>query len=251
MRRKAHMIGIAGVALVLLVIGSGCSRADRAARVEGRGGGGGQEFTQPHVLTSGTYQGKITVPGDSSAEDAGNAAAAAEDAKPSFMGWLNGIYVFPAPRDRSPEAVPDPAAQPIPPCQGSARVVSGRELEESPHFIKTPSYLPPGTVEAEGAYGEACGSDIVLVSRQFQLRPYGESIGIVLRLGTKTAHVSASRERIVAGSLRGRPAIFIRPVTEEGFGSSHIFILEPYGLTQVGVTDLPFSELQKIAEGLR
>lgn len=235
--------------IVLTTFAAACSSS---ASSEGDVGSGPEAIEHPTPVTSGTYRSDAVGPGAASdAEARGNAAVkAAEEGKAMFQGWLNGMYVFPDYRDLPKGARPDPASRPGSPCGNLTREATTAEVKASPQFV-TPTYLPPGAYEITEPEGHACGDQIVMVGRQYQLQPSGVGIGIVRRVGTKLAQTSAPRDRIEVGRVNGHAAILVPPYNEEGFGNSTIFILDGDVLTQVGGLDLRFDELKKIAEGLR
>lgn len=238
--RRCLPVAIAG--LVLL----GACGTGKAT--DGVGGASGLEYPTPHVLTSGDYKNPVIGP---EAEARGNEAARAEDAKPKVMAWINGIYLWPDYRDLTPGQEPDPSGNPKPPCPGKARIPSEEELRASPYFIQTPEYLPPGAVEPEGSYGEACGNRLIGMSRHFDVGHTGSSIGIVRRIGTRAAQYSTSADRVSSGTINGNPALFIQPLNAEGFGGGAIFILDGDAVTQVGGLDMPFGEILRVAKGVR
>ncbi len=248
MRQRAIFIGVA-----LAVLGAMTSLArtpNNLSLPSGVGGAESREFNQPQRITEGSYDSPVRGPNaPPDAEVDGNAAAQREASDGYFRGWINGIYVWPDPLDLWPGFVPDASSSPNPPCPGRARIVPPEELEASPLsiYIKTPTTLPPGAVESETAYGEACGSEIVLLSRQFQLQPYGSGVGLVFRVGTRAARFSASVSRIHPMEINGHQAVFVSPLTERGFGGSAIFVLTKDGVLQVGGTDVRPAELLRIA----
>lgn len=233
-------------AVVGMMLLSGCGAGKTTA--DGVGGAGGQEYATPSPVTAGDYRNPVLGP---EAEARGNEAARAEDAKPKVMAWMNGIYLWPDYRDLKPGQTPDPASNPRPPCPGKATIPSEAELRASPFFIDIPDYLPPGARETEAPYGEKCGDTLVLISRQFALGHYGSYLGIVRRIGTRAAQSSTSVDRVSSGVINGKPALFIRPLNAEGFGGSGIFILDGDVVTSVGGLDMPFSDVLRVARGVK
>ena len=166
-----------------------------------------------------------------------------------FAGWVNGIYIYP---DLNAPAgfVPDKAVRADPTCPRTERIVSEHELRASGYYIDTPAWMPPGAAEQEGAWAGACGTKIIVVSRQFGVADTGASIGLVLRPGARTAQFDAVAQQIEATTVNGRPAVAIKSLTGDGSGNTVIFILTGKGLLQVGAYDVRFTDLKRVAESI-
>ncbi|MGZ4240389.1 MAG: hypothetical protein ACXVQ7_02105 [Actinomycetota bacterium] len=162
---------------------------------------------------------------------------------------MNGIYIYP---DVNAPAgfVPDKAVGEDPTCPRTERIVSEHELRTSGYYIDIPAWMPDGAVEREGIYAGACGTKIVVVSRQFELL-HGQLIGLVLRPGARTASFDAVVQQIQAITVNGRPAVAVKPLTEDGSGNTAIFILTDRGLLQVGAFDVRFTDLRRVAESIK
>jgi hypothetical protein len=121
----------------------------------------------------------------------------------------------------------------------------------SGYYMDIPAWLPAGAGETEGIFGGACGTKIIVVSRQFQVLPQGQLIGLVLRPGARTATFDAVAQQIEATTVNGRPAVAIKSLAGDGSGNTAIFILTDKGLLQVGAYDIPFADLRKVAESIK
>ena len=217
----------------------------------GTGGAGGVAEATPVQITPGEYRssvsGRYAALG---AENRGKQVEIKEHSEAPFAGWVNGIYIYPDESNAPVGFVPDPAARTGATCS-SSRVVSENELKTSGYYMDIPSWMPPGAVEAQGIFASACGSQITVVSRQFELQPYGVLIGVILRPGVRNASFPAVAERVHATRVNGRPAVAITPLTTDGFGNSAIFILTAKGLLQVGGYGVRFADLRAIAESIK
>ena len=252
-RTRRTLVTAAGV-LLITAVGIGAPKIIRGSSHNngGSGGAGGSPYEPAHQITAGGYQssvaGRYATPG---AEERGSAAMAAEQSMPPFAGWINGIYIYPDASNAPSGFVPDKAAAAGPVCPGAARVVSEDELKVSGYYIDIPGWLPPGAVEHEQIYGEACGSRITLVSRQFELQPYGARIGLVLRPGATGAPFPAVANRVRQMTVNGLPAALVAPLTDEGFGNSALFVRTSRGLLQVGALDVRLSDLLAVADSIK
>jgi hypothetical protein len=186
-----------------------------------------------------------TVPG---AEARGVAASRDEDTRQKFRGWVDDIAYFYPQGARPPSN--DPAIGRIPDCTTDSRILSEAEIQATPYRIDIPPYLPPGAIENEAPYGIECQSDLISAFRRFDFRPYGGAVSIFRHVGRWTIEWGVSAGRISSGTIEGRKAAFIKPLTPEGFGDSAILVREAWGVTQISGDDLPFDELTRIAEGV-
>ena len=172
--------------------------------------------------------------------------------KAPFAGWVNGIYIYPDASNAPAGFVPDKTAAPDPVCPGqSVRVVSEDELKASGSYIDIPAWMPPETVEQEAISGGACGTKIVVVSRQFQIGSYGALIGLLFYPGARSASFPAVAQQVHAITVNGRRAVAIKPLTDDGAGNSAIFILTDKGLLQVGAYGVRFADLRRVAESIK
>ena len=165
----------------------------------------------------------------------------------AFAGWVNGIYIYPDASTAHAGFVPDEAVAAEPKCPAKERTVSDRELKASGFYIDIPAWMPSGAVETEGIYAGACGAKVVVVSRQFQVLPQGQLIGLVLRPYSRTAPFPADAAQVEAITVDGRPAVAVKSMTEDGSGNTAIFFLTEKGLLQVGAFDLRFDDLMRVA----
>lgn len=214
------------------------------------GGESGTPYDPPKRTTEGQYDSPIwgpsAVPG---AEARGNLAAALEDSKPRFSGWVNGIYLYPPPDDAPNDFVPDPSAV-QPECATEMRLMSEQELSTTRYHLDVPAGMPSGAIETEGPFAQACGDSVTVVSRQFELQPYGVLVGLLLWPNAKGAPFSASEDRIQALTISERRAVLVKALTDEGFGNSAVFMLTDRGLVQVGAYDLVPADLLAIADSM-
>lgn len=224
------------------------------ARAKGVGGAGGAEnASYPRRLTPGIYESRIwgrNAPAD--AVERGQAAATAEDGSPKFRGWVGPIYVQPDSPHRTPAETLPPGADGDIGCRPDELVpLSQTDVEQSAYAIATPAYLPPGTFEEMPPSGTSCNGTPVMVTRQLHLNdPSMAYIGIVRLIGVNVLDFSASAQRVSAGTVDGKEAVLISPLTPEGFGGSAVVIKETYGFTKVGGDEVPFDVLLQIAEAM-
>lgn len=250
-RRYRIYVAVLAVAMAsgLLVTQLASSGNDKTS---GTGGDGAVSYDTPHQITAGQYQSSVSgshaTPG---AESLGKQVEIKEQSEPAFAGWVNGIYIYPDASNAPVGFVPDKTAGAGATCPTVARVVSEDELRASGYYIDIPPWMPPGAVEAEAISGGACGTKIGVVSRQFELQPYGALIGLLLYPGARSAQFPAVAERVQATTVNGRPAVAITPLTDDGFGNSAIFILTDKGLLQVGALDVRFADLRRVAESIK
>lgn len=118
------------------------------------------------------------------------------------------------------------------------------------HHIPVPSWLPSGAWAYAGEWGGGCGNRVDVIERRITLLPAGTEIVIVRQFGFKAILTDASEERVTAGTIKGKQAAFIAPVTSDGYGNAEILIAEPFGLTRVRSIDVPFDTLKRVAESL-
>lgn len=227
-------------ASIALVAGS----RESTPRASDVGGSGPPPRATPRPVTPGRYDPPVfTNPG---AQKRGERAQADDNARPAFEGLVNGIYLW-------SEKPPKGGGLGAKPCSDDhMREVPEEEQRASPYAIEVPSYLPPGAYEVQSPQMVACDTgQVVHVGRVFELRPSGVEIGIGRDIGRRAAPIGhAHASRVEAGAIGGKPAAFVRPVTEEGFGTSWIYVREEYGVTGVTAFDLPFEELVKVAEAV-
>ncbi len=133
------------------------------------------------------------------------------------------------------------------------------------HPIKI-DYLPPNTFETYELYWWVCENGSTAVAgRFFQVSPVTtdgaepsqwNSASLTIRfINTERAYpfYIYPFQSVEAGTVNGRLAVFIKPVTPQGYGLSEILITtaDPeVGYLEIGASHLPFEELLKVAEGV-
>ncbi len=175
--------------------------------------------------------------------------------KPRFDRVINGITVGPTANAPSPEACLEAK-----PRYTSPTRAAGTELEISPR------YLPPG-VQLRWSEAVDCGGTLVSVLKEYsvpsKLNPASIAVPIWsggtfsifrIRSTTMTFPLDGAAERMEGISIRGRPAVLMRPVMPAGFdvglGNTAIIVAEPFGLTAIQGNGLPLGEFVSIAESL-
>ena len=243
---------IAGIVLVLagaaaatglaLAFGGGGDRDDSSARLQavtptivGDGSAGGFFYLEPVPLVPGKYPWPL---GSQAAQERGMAALNAEKGKPQFEGTVNGIRLW-----SSEHGYTD----------GSVKVVCGGgdyaewRLVEKLVF----TYLPPGTA-AEGPQQEVlCADGSVAGAGQHFVVTDGPTFRIWYESGERAFANEATAKGVQAATVQGRPAVIVRPLTEEGFGRTWVVFATKNGMIQVDAIDMPLDQALKIAEGVR
>ncbi|MBI4730280.1 MAG: hypothetical protein HY775_12420 [Acidobacteria bacterium] len=126
----------------------------------------------------------------------------------------------------------------------------------------TLNYFPTGaTVEsASGPIKWVCGDTGLSVAYNYELNtPYGAGYLTVERTlwGRRAFEINAASDRVTPGSVNGYPACLVRPLHETGLGQAQVLVIEddtldPYAIVLHVVSDnVPFDELQSVAEGVR
>lgn len=194
-------------------------------------GGAPPEYPQPVLLVPGDY-----VPPSASrqAEEKFAEALEASRAQPQFSGVVNGFRVY-----SWEEAAADPAKE-----QQECVAVQFKEVA-----IFRAHYLPPGTYARSPQYAGVCADgSTAWVNQDFQYG-YG-TFSIGYELGERAIGTDATADRVKAGEVNGRPAVFIEPIIEEGNGQSIIAFAMDKGFIVIGATGLPLTETLKIAENI-
>jgi len=157
---------------------------------------------------------------------------------------VNGIHVGPNSGRRG-----GPCAVHGNPVYVGPEEVAGSELDISP------SYLPPGTkfLEMEAV---ACGGQLSTVVSRYWVEPdpvsmrFGGNLRFVRYRGEHYAELYVAADRVEAGTVKGRPAVFVRPLTDDGFGESFVIVAEDFGITFIEGNGITFDELLRVAESL-
>ena len=198
-----------------------------------RGGASGTETLKR--VTEGDW---IPPARDPDAIRRGEEALKAADQKPVFKGEFNGFFFgFAERRNRPLHCDPSDTSS-----------LSDSEAEQS-----TPlklAYLPPNTWQL-AAVTRICPDGLVN-SAAFAFRiDRMETLNMAyFRSSRPLARIDVSIDRIEAGTINGRPAIIINPVTPEGYSDSEVVFTTSDGYVVVDAEDLPLEEVLKIAEGL-
>lgn len=125
-------------------------------------------------------------------------------------------------------------------------------------------YLPPNTYQTHQPQIATCpGGEIWMTVRLFRVSlAYVGMDSLGSRADISVAYFDRTRaipipiadvQEVQAGTLNGHPAVFVKPLTPEGYGLSAILIAtdDPeVGFFAVSAFNLPFDELMKVAEGV-
>jgi len=95
-----------------------------------------------------------------------------------------------------------------------------------------------------------CKGILVYVQRDWVMRDEGADFFIIRYQGEHAIDISASADRISAGTIGGKPAALVEPITPDGYGYSMVIVAEDFGITVIAADGLPLEETVKIAEGL-
>lgn len=183
---------------------------------------------------------------------AGVAATDAELKEPHFDGLFNGVYLRYPLKPMKKVAI-DLGESPCPSGKRRPRVYGPDAQGSDLQFEAT--YLPKGLLPDEGGPGLTSCKDGTAVhyGRGWQIPEYGITVDIARIRGPMIAEITRiPQDRISEGVVAGLDAVFIQPVTKDGFGNAFVIIpdVDRKVLTYVGTINLPFSETLKIAEGV-
>jgi hypothetical protein len=198
-------------------------------------GGTGLQYLEPVPLVPGKYESPLA---SREAWDRGIAASNAEKDGPQFEGVVNGFRIWSYEHALRDESVMKPV------CGGED--YTEWRLVEKLKF----TYLPPGTA-AEAPQQEAMCPDgsAGWTGQNFVIRD-GPALVIWYETGERAFPVAAPADRVAAGEVQGRPAVTIRPVTEEGFDVSWVAFATDHGFIGIHAVNLLLGETIKIAEGV-
>jgi hypothetical protein len=239
------------VAVALVLAGSATTLALRkesarsnSSEIDASVGGDVHPYDSPRRVTPGEYRPPVVFA--SGADERGQRLQREDNAKPGFEGYVNGIYLW---SSRAPD---DPALGKRPCPLSEAQGVPEDQQSAKELYLPVPSYLPPGAYEYTPPQMLICPNGRVAhVGRDFQLRPYGGDIGISRIVALTAAEIGrVPSSRVSPASVNGKPAAFVRPISDEGFGNGWIIVRESFGLTQISSSDLPFDELLKVAKAV-
>ena len=170
-----------------------------------------------------------------------------EEAKPRFEGVVNGIRLYSL--DAGPALQRKDACSDAAPEEVEHLTMS--EVTGTPMEI-IPTYLPPGAEERPAMWPPvACKGIVANVERHWIIRGEDVDIYIRRRQGERAIATDASPERVSAGTVGGKPAVLVEPLSPEGYGYSAVIVAEEFGITVVSAFGLPLEETIKIAEGLK
>lgn len=209
---------------------SGLSPPARDTPIALSEGGGPPHYSQPVVVVPGEY---ISPAGYPEARERGQQAETSEAGQPVFEGEINGVAL----RELVPKNFPDYC--------GDA---------DFDRFDPTDTldfdYLPPGTAVSTPQYAAVCpdGTQAV-VGEEFE--GYNFLFEVYFRTGDQILLHDAPVGRVSPIVIRGLPGVAVAPLTSDGYGSSRIAWVTPNGMLEVTASDLPFEEVQKIAEGVQ
>ena len=233
-------VKVLAAAVVLLAIGVGAFFGVRA------GTGGGQDAGEvggggpvPPVLTRLTEGDWVPPATASDALKKGAEALQAEIKKPVFEGEFNGFLFGAYARERP---------RPFHCLSNDTRRLTGDEAKAvSPLKL---GYLPPNTWE-EIVVAGVCPDGVanvvayeLLVAQQYRL-PMN-----YFRSNEAVIHIDASRERVEATTVNGRPGVVVRPLTPEGYGQWAVAFKTDDGYVEVLAQNIPLEEVIKVAEGV-
>jgi len=167
-----------------------------------------------------------------------------EDAKPRFEGVLSGIRLYTGGgKDvERKNACSDAKPEEVQHLDMSAVVGTPMEID--------PSYLPASAEEQPTMWPPVACKGIVTDVERWWVIPGKGNLFIARRQGEQAVASSSSADRVSAGTVGGKPAVLVAPLTPEGYGQSVVIIAEDFGLTIVFADGLPLDETVKVAEGL-
>lgn len=192
-------------------------------------GGHPPAYGAPVNIVSGEYKSPAGFPG---ARDRGLAAEQAEGAEPTFEGEIAGMELRRFNAGNWPNY-----------CGGD----NFAAFEETDAI--TFDYLPPGTSALTPLYAAVCPDKTSAVIGQ-EFAGYNFTFEVFWRNQALLLH-EAPEARVTASTLGDREAVFIEPLTTEGFGHSAIAWATAHGAITVSALDLPFDEVLRIAEGVK
>jgi len=169
----------------------------------------------------------------------------ADDEAPRFDGTLNGIRIAPTLPPSPSQCGPDERAQYV-----GAESVAGANVEIRP------SYLPGGALTTRETVIACPDGRVIEHVREFEvptdagLGRFGGPLQIVRGEGAHRFAHDGAANKAEATQVAGRAAVLFRPLSDDGFGQSALFIAEPWGMTAIQAYGLSETELLKVASGL-
>ncbi len=174
------------------------------------------------------------------------AARQEEEAKPRFEGVVNGIRLYRT--GAEPAVHRESACNYVKPEELEYVTIS--EVAGTPMEI-VPTYLPAGAEEIAPMWPPMiCKGILANVEREWIMRHEGANFFIARRQGEQAIDINASADRVSPGTINGKPAALVAPITPDGYGQSMVIVAEDFGITIVSAFGLPLEETVKIAEGL-
>jgi hypothetical protein len=241
MRRlgRAGVVALAATVVLGVTVVSYFS-IERLAQDNGAAAGSGEVERDPTPAPT-TH----APPSASGQLDSRDRAVAAEFAKPRFSGEINGIEV----RLGAQVEIPTETCSP-----GNSSNVPIERADGSVVDFKT-NYLPEGAGRANSWAVECQGNYILTFSEWSLTAPdIGAATLLITRFvsSNRPFDFDSSADRVSAGEINGKPAVFIEPVLpDEGYGPAGIAIAEDFGITLVTSINLTFDELRRVAEAVQ
>lgn len=118
-----------------------------------------------------------------------------------------------------------------------------------------PEYLP-STAESTSSGAVLCNGQVVAAEADYSILGdratgrLGGRLQIYRFRGERLFQIDVPQDRTRQGTVAGRAAVIVSPVTEDGWGLSAIFVYEPWGLTTLRVYGMTEQELVRVAESL-
>jgi len=213
-------------ATLLVALSGACSGGkSSASKTPSNVGGIGHETLAPNQLSSGAYETNVF-----SDEESELAMLAEENEGSPYAGTISGIEV-------------DPHFQQD--CDVDWTKMTATEVATL--AVPLPISLPPGAYEILAPSGWRCITAPLFVNRHLEFKPYDVFVGITRRYDCSTLRASAGASRVSAGTIQGRPAVFIEPITEAGAGNSYIAFKDGSDLIEFGGGDIRFDDLKLMA----
>jgi hypothetical protein len=227
MHSRSLRIGIG--ALIVLLVGITAFFGTRIAVTGGSG-----EATQPSPFAVKVDTNQI------------NAVATADRQRPRYVGQLLGMYIGATESDWPQVYRDERQAQLAGGCV-AATPEQGAALDFS-----RPVSLPAAYVQSPAAPNVVvCSGRITGFDRSYQLTASNGLVAdvTVARSVSRVFLFDAAAERVSPTAIGGRPAILVRPATNDAVGQrSDVIFPEPFGSTFIVAFNLPLPELLQLAE---
>lgn len=231
--RVSAAVICAALLIFALMVATSFGEREPAPLPEG-GGGHGRGYGERPV-TDGVYERSAARTEEQTRR--GEAAARSDALKPRFVGWRGGVYIYTPDLEPAAEAISNP-------CRSTPTTVDPPLKYQFPK----PERLPPGASEVGTQFALQCDGAIFVVSRRWAMSPWGGQLRAVRWVGRWAIAAKAPVDRIRSGTVRGRRAQFIHPLTDDGYGNSQITIRLEDGLLVFAGIDVPWPDLVSFAE---